>query len=243
MITSENEMQMFSENEMLILSKIAISSDSVTAYDLSITLGRDYSTIHKTCKKLIGAGVLEPSTETNDKNAPKKILRFTLWGFCLFIRETILFFLDAHLTTQQQVQVLKNWNYLHESLGWIYSFVVKVPDEREREDILYRFDFWVCRDIIDLGLSRAFDGTKCIWRQRTIPEIFELIDSQLYNVVLEELFFWFILSRGTTKLAPIPLDEMVGIIKKSEKGESIIKSYVYGKFNECKALKKIDELL
>ncbi|MCX5853418.1 MAG: hypothetical protein NTZ24_02325 [Deltaproteobacteria bacterium] len=81
----------FSENELAVINQIARSSVPVSAWKIHKTLEKDYSTIHKACKKLIDRGLLETVTGTNDKNAKKNVLRFTLCGFCLFVTQSELF--------------------------------------------------------------------------------------------------------------------------------------------------------
>lgn len=151
---SMNHSMGFSENERHILNEIAKSADPISAYGLSKDLEKDYSTIHKACKKLIVCGILETVESSNDKTVQKNILVFTLYGFCKFVAQSELFFWrgplliweggfelrmkkDSKKTVLEyesfdiQTKILERWKCLHESIGWVHSLTLKIPKKNE----------------------------------------------------------------------------------------------------------------
>ena len=234
-----------SGNELDIINRIARSSNPISAYELSLATGKNYKTIHTACKKLIGAGILVSMRETNNKNAPKNVLRFTLYGFCLFIAKSELFIdTDNRLKIYDladQLHILHQWKHLHECFGWIYSLVLKMPkhDNGHVVFILGRLHM-ICRQITNDAVLRTYILSEKIYRERTNAEISEMVDSQLYRVMFSNVFGFYILS---SNFFEIPLDELVGVIKNSEKGQPKIKEYLKSQFADYEMLKKIDQLL
>ena len=269
-----NHSMVFSENDLHILNKIAISPDPITAYELSTTLEKDYSTIHKACKKLVVLRILKSDNETNDKNVPKKILTFTLYGFCRFVAQSELFFthgcnLSIDLDTDDtpgaeygpiddQMKILKKWKYLHESIDWVYSLILKMPEKEPGfGPFLLSLFNGSCKRITNEAISPKYISTdnkgianifpKNIYfedesAKRTLIEFLDFIDSKLY----EEVFKGFEFFIHVLMLAEYPPDlsiEVINIIKKSDKGQPIIKEYLKRELGGCETSKKFEKLL
>lgn len=261
-----NHSIVFTENELLILNKIAISPIPISRYELSdkgrdkkIRLEINTATISKTCKKLVATGVLEDIVRTNKKNAPKKVLKFTLYGFCAFITQSELFVygplrlpvgVDIKLTareyssTDKQIKILENWSHLHESIDWIYSIFLKTPNKQKGSKMLVLHQFnESCKSIIENTTPIEILGfPECLKRNPTIPEIIKHVDTHLDVVVFDNLFKYYIIMNDIDNFF-IPLNDALDIIKKSETGRTKIKGYLQQKFLECEEFKKIDKLL
>ena len=254
-----NHSMEFSENERYILNQIARSSVPVSAYELSTTMEKDYSTIHKACKKLIDLGFLETVEGFNDRNSKKNVLRFTLCGFCLFVTQSELFgslgnglsihpdggkTLGEYTKTDEHMKILKKWKYLHESIGWVYSLILKIPEKDEgfKPFLLRQFDASCYRTTKEAISPKHTYYIENESPERTNTEILEFINSKLY----EEVFSGFELFIRVLMLAEYPPDlfnETINIIKKSKKGQPIIKEYLKRELVGYEISKKIDKLL
>ena len=253
----------FTENELLILNKISVSPILISRYDLS-NKGRDkknrleidVATVSKTCKKLVAEGILEEVIETNEKNVPKKVLKFSLYGFCLFvsqgksfsfqsvrIAETIVVRRDRETKTfDDQMNILKKWKYLHESFDWTYSFILEMVEKDAGFRDFLLIDLWErCKKVARETTSKIFYEPipgRFIERQ-TFLDIAEQIDIQLY----EEIFKGFEFLNDLYPKSQTILTEVCNIIKKSDKGRPIIKKYIEREIVRYKVLKEIDKLL
>jgi hypothetical protein len=119
------------ETELRIIEQIALSSIPISVFEISKSFGESsYSHVHKTCKELIEDGVLESITSTNRRNAPKKILRLSMRGFCLFVAEGALFkkvgsgeqYSDGEL--KKIHTFIELWENLHPGVG-IFGILLK----------------------------------------------------------------------------------------------------------------------
>lgn len=242
-----------SENEMQILNKIALSSPLISAYDLSDKgdktnrVEKDYSTVHKTCKKLINSGVLESVRVTNEKNVPKKVLKFTLFGFCLFVTQNELFTtrifgkdLERFPVNDiaEQTKILKNWRHLHDAINWVYILLKKENiDEFERASWSLIQLYNACSELIDYVHARDFHGDEEYFRKS--------VDNEFFCGVFRNLFRWMITDyceEGVVK-NKLSIIEIVNLIKKSERGYPVIKKFFDGELFTFEYYKRINSLL
>lgn len=239
---------MFSEFELHILNKVATCKTPLSAYDLSNhgdkETGKDYSTVHKACKGLIKKGILEFDTETNDNNVQKKVLKFTLYGFCQYVAERSIFLYRQSI---DQVSILKKWKHLHESFDWVYSLVSKkaIKDDQEKTHILAGM-YFSCADVIKSVHEKKYD--EGIYRDRTLPEIFAFVDTELYGFMFQYIFERVVpyevkYPGSFDDMFNMPFAEAIGVINKSGKGRAILKEYFKREVKRFELRKKVYDML
>jgi hypothetical protein len=248
----------FSENELHILNVIALSSEFVTAYELRTKMAKDYSTIHKTCKKLIDECILDTITDYNDKNAPKKFLKFTLFGFCVFVTQCKWFFdiesdgsediiAEYDDIYSKQKQFLKRWKHLHEAFDWYYTCYLKLFEKNKELDsnnpesefpslFLHKL-YFICKRIIDdiysdFKIMRTWSLERIIDDHDIKKQLYIETFDQILDYDEDEPVFW-----------GIPLNEVVELIKMSNEGLPIIKEHLKRNLVIFEIMKNIDNLL
>jgi hypothetical protein len=242
----------YSENEGIILNKIATSSDPLSAYDLAESMRKDYSTIHKTCKKLIGDGILEVSTQINEKNVGRKVLKFTFYGFLVFVSQSELFISPtfSEPDIEQIENILVRWGYLHEAIGWVHHLLLKGSNKDLKIKGEYFSQlYFSCKQILwgirwdngeyyRLKSQSNYLGTVIV---ETKPK--KMFDDEFYRVIFKNLFVQFAPFESISKGVPVLPIDIIDLIKNSERGYPLIKKHLKDETVKYELLKKIDRLL
>jgi hypothetical protein len=208
--------------------------------------------------------MLESDDIRNDRNAPKKVFRITLLGFCGFVTQSELFKSvdpnDVEFSTQKQF--LKTWKHLHESIESYYILFLKTMN-KEKDLMRTDKDFYsgftrffllclhhVCEKIFGHVLERV-DSDREVLRKTPIRDVFDNIirgvfdnidiDTRFYHEMFEELTHYFSIPMVSDEWGPLS-DEIILFFKEPE-GKLIIKNYLKGEFHRYEKLKKIDKLL
>ena len=120
-----------SKTDIRVLGKVAASPVPLCAFEISKDFGgRSGSHIQKSCKHLVECGLFDADNQKNEKNAPKKVFRLSLLGFCYYIARSGEFsgfyeFPSIQTKNQKVCQVVERWAHLDESIGCFYSLFLK----------------------------------------------------------------------------------------------------------------------
>jgi hypothetical protein len=156
--------------EFRIIEQIALSPQPISAFEISKVFGENnYSHVHKVCKNLIEDCVIESENSINKRNAPKKVFRLTMRGFCLFVLHAELFKKHGWGTeySEEELQNLNSfferWKYLHAGIEIFYSLFIKyqIPEEG------YKFSH--AGEIIDAFgcvIGKAFHTDMYLWKKK-----------------------------------------------------------------------------
>ena len=201
-VCSMGHSMQLSEIGLRIMREIALSPESPTAYSLKDTLKKDYKTIHTTCKKLVEEGYLEETGDVNKKNVQKKVLRFSIYGFCYFVTKCGWFFpqppipmgydhMDYNYPSQRKF--LKNWQHLHETIAYFNLLSLKFQEMKGEEDkattdILSHRLYFACSNIVKF----SEEDWEAIKERRSKPTMRDMIkihnpNRQLYIEMFEQL--------------------------------------------------------
>lgn len=224
---------LFTDTDYQVLNQIALSSDYLSAYEISTLFGKNsYSHIHKSCKKLVDNEMLKSDDLINERNAPKKVFQLTFRGFCLIMaereRESKLYppseFPDK---IEKFILLLKRWKHLNEGIECFYTIFMKILDLKLDPQIIIRV-MWSfekeCHTTLVMGLLLDFQREK---HPKDEP-------------VNEEIYFWKYLIEYVLTL-PVKTDYAISfedIIEnfKGSPGMDVLKTQMNEKMREGKAM-------
>jgi len=120
------------ETDIRIIKQIAFSPQPISAYEISKSVGKNsYSHIQKACKELLGEQIIEFEDRINERNAPKKVFRLTLRGFCIFVVFSDVFKkegCDAEYS-DDELEIINSfferWKHLHEGIEGSHALFLK----------------------------------------------------------------------------------------------------------------------
>jgi len=121
--------------DLRILRMIAFSSTSYSAYEISSTFGENsYSHVHKSCRKMVEMDLLKSDEMTNERNAPKKVFRLSLWGFCCVMNHVYKEMKSCHQRSEMDdildklILLMRQWKHLHDGIECYAALFTKIEE-------------------------------------------------------------------------------------------------------------------
>ncbi|MEN6395948.1 MAG: hypothetical protein ABFC78_05640 [Methanoregula sp.] len=168
----------FSKLELLIIMRIADSSEKKSAYDLQ-DIGW-YANVHKSCNRLVELGILKYESVKNEKGAIKKVFRLTSYGFCKYVVEGDLFWGGkkfGELKNQSGYpddrldrldSFLQRWKYLDGTIDYLYTLFLKKKGDGDRLLTFTHTFYLACKEMGDnIEQMYKFDYNLNTWAYAT----------------------------------------------------------------------------